>query len=103
MIACQIKVDGEWSIGHIVKDAETAWKTLDQWNEGLGIENSRWTREEYRELPNWNLQQRINGAWEPSIVILHGELRALLVLCSKLVAKKDVDVADWRLVPWVKA
>lgn len=101
MIACQIKVDGEWLTGRYVDRGVERLK--ESWRERLGITEFR-TCEAHTTCPRWIVERRVEGVWgQHGFLLIQGDLRALLVLWGRWFEETGIDHADWRIRPYAKA
>lgn len=98
MIACQIKVDGEWVTGGFF-DHEAEW-VEETWRDRYGITEFQ-TAWAHTAGPRWIVERRVDGVWgRKGFLQIQGDLRALLVLWGRQVERLGINHADWRIRPW---
>lgn len=104
MIACQIKVDGEWLTARYVENGVE--KLEETWRQRFGITEFRTyvdNEEAPIEAPCWwiELRRQQSGRWKHLTKRqLQGDLRALLVLWGRWCEDMGIDHADWRIRPY---
>lgn len=102
MIACQIKVDGEWSTGCYLKDPARLSVLEEGWRRYLGPLGLR----AFRAIPateggpSWRVDIRNEqGDWLLGSEIYVADLKAFTVLVEAMAKLLGLEPSDWRIVP----